>query len=89
MGRAARANLRSPEGGKPAKFCSFHRCIRAVRTFGGDEARFHAWLDRTAAGPHHRAAMQRVWDEINPKPLVTLHQSVPDPDKQTTLRLVT
>ena len=72
MGRAARANPRSTDGGKPRAYCSFQRCIRAVRTFGDDRAGFVRWRDSTAAGEHQRAGMERIWSELHPAPLVTL-----------------
>ena len=73
MGREARRNARSTDGGKPRAYASFHRCVRAVRTFGDDAAAFSRWLDSTSVGPHHRAAMERIWAELHPAPLVTLH----------------
>lgn len=72
MGHAARANPRSTEGGKPPAYCSFQRCLRAVRTFGEDRAGFDRWLDTTSAGEHHRAAMNRIWSELHPATRVTL-----------------
>lgn len=72
MGHAARVNPRSTEGGKPRAYCSFQRCIRAVHTFGEDRAGFVRWLDSTAAGEHQRAAMERIWSELHPAPMVTL-----------------
>lgn len=78
MGRESRANLRSTDGHNPPKRASFHRCIRACRTFHGDLDAFHRWLDTTSAGPHHRAAMQKIWDELHPTPMVTLHSDIPE-----------
>ncbi len=66
MGRAARANPRSRDGGKPAAYCSFQRCLRAVRQFGDDRAGFLRWLDTTSVGDHQRAAMERIWSELHP-----------------------
>ncbi len=73
MGHAARSNPRSTDGGKPKVFCSFNRCLRAVRQFGDDHGGFLRWLDTTSAGPHHRAAMEKIWSELHPEPRVTLH----------------
>ena len=73
MGRAARLNPRSTDGGKPRAYCSFQRCLRAVRQFGDDSIGFQRWLDTTSAGPHHRAAMERIWEELHPAPRVVLH----------------
>jgi hypothetical protein len=70
MGRAARANARSTDGGKPKAYASFHRCIRACKTFG--------WLASTSATEAHCARMQKIWDELHPTPMVTLHASVPE-----------
>lgn len=78
MGHAARSNPRSTEGGKPAAYASFHRCIRACRTFHGDEGAFHRWLATTQATEAHVTRMQRIWDALHPKPLVCLHDSIPD-----------
>ena len=72
MGHAARSNPRSPAGGKPAAYCSFQRCLRAVRTFGDDRKGFDRWLDTTCVGPHQRAAMNRIWSELHPEPMVRL-----------------
>jgi hypothetical protein len=72
MGHAARANPRSTAGGKPRAYCSFQRCIRAVRTFGEDREGFDHWRDSTSVATHQRAAMERVWRELHPKPLVSL-----------------
>ena len=66
MGHAARHNPRSPDGGKPRAYCSFQRCIRAVRVFGNDRDGFDAWLDSTSVGPHQRARMERIWSELHP-----------------------
>lgn len=74
MGHAARTNPRSRDGGKPVAYCSFQRCIRAVRYFGDDRSGFDAWLDRTSVGPHQRAAMERIWSELHPAPRVVLAQ---------------
>ncbi len=65
MGHAARANPRSRVGGKPKAYCSFQRCIRAVRVVGNDRAGFDAWLDSTSVGPHQRAAMEKIWSELH------------------------
>ena len=73
MGRAARANPRSQDGGKPRAYCAFQRCIRAVRQFQGDRAGFVHWLDSMSVGAHQRAAMERIWAELHPVPRVTLH----------------
>ena len=73
MGSAARCNPRSPEGGKPRAYCSFNRCLRAVRSFGVDRVGFVCWLDSTSVDETQRAAMERMWSELHPVPLVTLH----------------
>jgi hypothetical protein len=78
VGRESKLNPRSTDGGNPPARASFHRCIRACRTFHGDVGTFHAWLDTTSAGPHHRAAMQKIWDELHPTPLVTIETSIPE-----------
>lgn len=73
MGHAARSNPRSREGGKPPAYCSFQRAIRACRTFGDDQAAFVAWLDSTMVNDAQRARMMKIWSELHPAPLVTLH----------------
>lgn len=73
MGHAARSNPRSLAGGKPPQYCSFQRCLRAVRSFGPDREGFVRWLDSTSVGAHQRVAMERIWSELHPQPRVTLH----------------
>lgn len=73
MGRHACANPRSREGGKPSAYCSFQRAIRAARTFGDDSVSYSRWLDSRPLTAHQRAAMERIWSELHPAPLVTLH----------------
>lgn len=75
MGYAARQNPRSTEGGKPRAYCSFQRCVRAVRVFGDDDAGFQRWLVSTSANERQRARLERIWTELHPAPLVTLHPS--------------
>lgn len=72
MGRAARANPRSTAGGKPRAYCSFNRCLRAVRTFGDDREGFDRWLTTTSVNSVHRHQMERIWRELHPEPMVTI-----------------
>lgn len=72
VGRQARANPRSPDGGKPRAYCSFQRAIRAVRVFGDDRKGFDRWLDSTAISDPQRSAMNRIWSELHPAPMVVL-----------------
>lgn len=81
MGRAARANPRSREGGKPAKYASFQRIVRAVKFFGDDRRGFEAWCQARSLSGHNLAALERIWDELHPKPLVTIHDSIPEPER--------
>lgn len=78
MGRAARSNPRSQEGGKPKAYCSFQRCVRAVRSFGNDLVGFERWLASTSATEKHCTAMRKIWSELHPAPLVALQSSLPD-----------
>lgn len=73
MGRASRANPRSTDGGKPRAYCSFQRAIRACRTFGDDAVGFRTWLDSTMVTDAQRARMEKIWSELHPAPMVTLH----------------
>jgi ferric-dicitrate binding protein FerR (iron transport regulator) len=77
VGRAARANQRSLDGGKPRTYVAFQRCLRACRTFGDDRAAFHAWLASTSTTEAQCARMQEIWDALHPE-LVTLHDRVPE-----------
>lgn len=72
MGHAARSNPRSRAGGKPAAYCAFQRAIRAARTFGDDSVSYSRWLDSRDLNEMQRAAMERIWSELHPAPLVTL-----------------
>jgi hypothetical protein len=73
LGRNARLNPRSQEGGKPKAYCSFQRAIRACQTFGDDAVAFRKWLDSTMVSDAQRARMEKIWSELHPQPLVTLH----------------
>lgn len=83
MGRAARSNPRSLEGRKPPKYVSFQRILRAVRSFGPDRRGFEAWVQKRGLQGHALVAVERIWSELHPAPLVTLHESIPEPEKQT------
>lgn len=72
MGYAARANKRSPDGGKPRAYTALYRLGRAVEFFQGDKVQFDLWLDRTNATPEHRAQMNHLWEMRHQTPLVVL-----------------
>ncbi len=63
MGREARANLRSTEGGKPAPFVSLHRLWRAVAQFHDDRPGFERWMDSRDLSLPHRATLEKLWSE--------------------------
>lgn len=72
VGYAARANLRSTEGGKPRAFAGLHRVWRGVAFFKDDRAGFEKWRDSFVLSPNERAALEKVWTEQHPEPRVTL-----------------
>lgn len=77
MGYRARLNLRSREGGKPTKFVALHRVWRAVSVFGADRRGFLDYMDRQQLNETQRAAMEKMWAEQHPQPLVTLETQMP------------
>lgn len=72
MGRAARANPRSREGGTPAAYASLHRLWRAVAFFGNDRSAFDRWLDDKAISSRQRQRLERLWQEQHPQPRVII-----------------
>lgn len=73
MGYAARANPRSMDGETTHAEASKHRIWRAVAYFKGNRPGFEDWLAGYQQLPaDYRATLERVWDEQNPDPVVTL-----------------
>ena len=72
MGYAARANLRSHEGGKPKAFVSLHRVWRGVAQFKGDRLGFEAWIESRNIGDGERDRLDEMWRVQNPEQLVQL-----------------
>ncbi len=72
MGRAARLNPRSRDGGKPPAFASLHRLWRAAGVFGDDYAAFDKWASHPSITPDMRAKLEKLWTERHPAPMVSL-----------------
>lgn len=77
MGYAARANLRSRDGGKPAAFVSLHRVWRGVSQFKGDRLGFEAWIESRNIGDGERERLDEMWRVQNPEQFVTLETQMP------------
>lgn len=72
MGREARANLRSLEGGKPRQYVAFQRVLRGIKFFKDDRAGFVQWLAGQPLTDDQWAQCERVWRELH---LDTLEES--------------
>lgn len=72
MGRLARLNPRSREGGKPKAYCSLHRVWRGVEFYKDDRAGFDQWIESRNVGDIDRIGLEKIWSEQNPQPRVSL-----------------